>query len=125
KTSGGRRTLQLKRPVDAGAARPGVAPGRGKTTVVVERKRKILRKDNAPRAGETPPVQTFDPSLLKRKPEAKPEVVATPQPAPVEDVSGGGLTEDEREARLRALEHAKKLEEELRRQEEENARRFA
>jgi translation initiation factor IF-2 len=117
----GRRTLQLKRPVDG--PRPSFTTGgRSKTTVIVEHKRKRgpVKPSAAPVARAEPPVQTFDPSILKpRRPERPAE--------PVEEtpVSSSGITNEEREARLRALESAKLAEDELRRQEEENARLFA
>ncbi len=124
KTGAGRLTLQLKRSTDAGGSRPNIASGgRGKSTVIVEHKRKLARKDVGaqPPAQPAPPVQTFDPSVLKpKKPEVKLEV-----PAAVLDDTASRLTGDEREARFRALEGARRMEEEIRRSEEENARRFA
>lgn len=116
----GRRTLQLKRPVDG--PRPSFTTGgRSKTTVIVEHKRKRgpVKPSAAPAARAEPPVQTFDPSILKpRRPERPVEPVAEETPV-------GGITGEEREARIRALESAKIAESEMRRQEEENARLYA
>ncbi len=124
KTSEGRRTLQLKRPLEGGPSRGGFASGgRGKPTVIVEHKRKravVGRPGVAQPAGrQEPPVQTFDPSLLK------PKRVEKAAPEPVSEEPARSLTEEERVTRLRALEGAKHAEEEMRRHEEEIARRFA
>lgn len=142
----GRRTLQLKKPAEGGAVRSGAPAGRGKSAVVVERKRKrvVLTKDGAaarPEPAAPQPKPTFDPSVLKpRKPKApdtgessprtgSASAPSSPSSAPPQSARPSpamkGLTEEEREARMRALEGAKKVEEEMRRQEQENARRFA
>ncbi len=122
----GRRTLQLKRPVHGGSGAGGMAGGRGKT-VVVERKRKrvVVNKDGGPARAEAPaakPQPTFDASVLKprkvKEPAAPQEEQAAPQGA-------GGLTDEERKARLQAVEGAKAVEQQMRREEGEIARRFA
>ncbi|RMF09001.1 MAG: translation initiation factor IF-2 [Alphaproteobacteria bacterium] len=123
KKTEGRRTLHLKKPAEGGAGRPGMG-GRGPKAVVVERKRKrvVLKKDGgAARVEATPPKPTFDASVLKPR-KAK---VAAEKPSSESTRPDKGLTEEEREARLRALEGAKAVEEQMKREEDEIARRFA
>ncbi|MDA5194619.1 translation initiation factor IF-2 [Govanella unica] len=200
KLAANRQTLQLKKSGDAGPVRPSLAPTRGKATVVVEHKRKLIRKDKAPAevaaaAPTVAPQPTFDSSILKPRapdvpvvpvtapvqaaapveasapaPVEAPVQAAAPAPAPVRTPapapapiqaagrapapakapqaasrgqgkpaqrgsgqnrssgqSGGDvrLTEGEREVRFRALESAKRVQEEMRLQEAENSRRYA
>jgi len=126
KTASGRRTLQLKAPAEPGAGRTEAAGGRGKSTVVVERKRKrtVVKKDagTAAQSEGNAPSPTFDASVLKPR-KARPAAAEAEAPRPADKKRK--LTDEEREARLRALEGAKQVEEQMRRQEEEIALRFA
>lgn len=94
--AGGGKTLSLKRTVDSGPARQSIAPGRTKSAVVVEKKRKRTFKP-----GETPQVAGAQPATDEQQvttaetpepvaapvvaaPAPEPKVEAKPAPAPVE-----------------------------------------
>jgi translation initiation factor IF-2 len=131
KTASGRRTLQLKTPAEPGAGRTEAAGGRGKSTVVVERKRKrtAVKKDAGSPAAQSEgnaPAPTFDASVLKPRKTTRPAAAEADAPRQADKADKKRkLTDEEREARLRALEGAKKVEEQMRREEEEIALRFA
>jgi translation initiation factor IF-2 len=120
--AGAPKTLSVKRP-DTGVVRQAFSHGRSKA-VVVEKKRPTMRtgaaKAEPAKAAPAEPVKT----------EAAGTSAARPaKPPPVQPKSGGmvlrTLTEEEKEARSRALKDARIAEEEERRRAQEEARRRA
>ncbi|MDP9137484.1 MAG: translation initiation factor IF-2, partial [Pseudomonadota bacterium] len=119
-TSG--RTLSVKRPViEQGRVRQNFSHGRSKT-VAVEIKRK-----RTPGVGEQPRLETREPVALNLRPLP---ARAEPKPAPVAPTTRPGmvlrtLTEDEKEARERALSDSRVREAEERRRALDDASRRA
>ncbi len=129
KTLGGsssKPTLHLKRPVDAGTVRQSFSHGRSKV-VVVEKKRRVL----GPGEGGAPapaPVVAAPVSLAPAKPAAVPIAPVAPRgptaaprsatPPPKTGVVLQTLTEEQRDARARALSDARAREDEDRRRQE-------
>src|SRR5579863_289884 len=112
------KTLSLKRPVEAGTVRQSFSHGRTKTVVVEKVKRRALGPGEAHPPHETPPPpppppleQT--PPTQDRKPTEIPPRPTTARPAA--GVVLRSLTEEEREARSRALSGAREREDEERR----------
>jgi translation initiation factor IF-2 len=121
-------TLHLKRPVDAGSVRQSFSHGRSKV-VVVEKKRRVLGPGEAPprEAAPAPVVAAPKPAPVAAQPQIAPRGPtiglnrATPTP-PKTGVVLPTLTEEQRDARARALNEARAREEEdRRRQESESA----
>ena len=132
----GKPTLSLKRTtLEMGRVKQNIGHGRSKTVVVeTKRKRVVPRPGKAAPAAEKPAAPKMpepEKPLVEKKPAKAKE--APKKPAPVEEDSLKGLTPEEREARLRAIEKAKELaaqeakrrEEEAKRRAEEEARRKA
>ncbi len=115
------KTLSLKRPVEAGIVRQSFSHGRSKAVVVEKVKRRTLAPGEAhPPREATPPAPPVPPS-----PPRAPQVPEKPrsemaQRASVARPAAGvvlrSLTEEEREARTRALSGAREREDEERRQ---------
>jgi len=122
------KTLSLKRPVEAGIVRQSFSHGRSKAVVV----EKVKRRTIAPGEVHTPvrepaPVAPPAPVVAKAPPAAPPVEPPPPsrQPASVRPPTGvvlRSLTEEEREARSRALSGAREREDEDRRRAEIEAR---
>lgn len=115
------KTLSLKRPVEQSTVRQSFSHGRSKQ-VVVEVKRRVGGHEPAaaPAARAPQPPQAPTP----------PRPQAAPQPAPQAGKPGGGmllrtLSDDEKDARLRALSDARASEAEARARAEEEARQRA
>src|ERR1700733_430095 len=108
------KTLSLKRPVEAGTVRQSFSHGRTKTVVVEKVKRRALGPGEAPRETTPPPpppVQAPPPQVQQRS-----EAPQRPTSArPAAGVVLRSLTEEEREARSRALSGAREREDEERR----------
>jgi len=114
------KTFTLKRPVEQGTVRQSFSHGRTKSVVVEKVKRRVIgpggdMKDAAVHSPAAPIVTARAPVAGR----------AAPMPAPQRPtgVVLRTLTEDERDARTRALTEAKGREEEDRRRAEEEARR--
>ncbi len=135
------RRLELKKTVESGQVRQSFSHGRSKAvTVEVKKKRTFTRdgakfKESADKAAPTdaaaaPPA---DPAPVAEAPAAPvdADVPATPPAGDVDDHAARGrvvlksLTADEKEARAKALEGAKKADEEARRRADELADRKA
>jgi translation initiation factor IF-2 len=107
------KTLTLKRPVEAGIVRQSFSHGRSKAVVVEKVKRRSFApgEAHAPREANVPPAPA-----APARPHQQP-VPARPQP-PVQKSSSGvilrTLTDEEREARSRALTDAREREAEER-----------
>ena len=107
------KTLTLKRPVEAGIVRQSFSHGRSKAVVVEKVKRRSFApgEAHAPREANAPPAPA-----APARPHQQP-VPARPQP-PVQKSSSGvilrTLTDEEREARSRALTDAREREAEER-----------
>ncbi|PZU88713.1 MAG: translation initiation factor IF-2, partial [Chelatococcus sp.] len=114
------KTLSLKRPVEQSTVRQSFSHGRSKQ-VVVEVKRRVA----GPEVKEPAPVAR---APQPPAPPAAPRAPA-PQPAPPRPASGGmllrTLSDEEKDARQRALADARNTEAEARRQAEDEARRRA
>ena len=124
------KTLSLKRPVEAGVVRQSFSHGRTKTVVVEKVKRRAIGpgETHAPRevapAPVTTPPKTAPAVPLRAKPLVAEAPAPRPSPAP-RSPSGvvlRTLTEEERDARAKALSGAREREEEDRRRAEADAR---
>ena len=107
------KTLSLKRPVEQGMVRQSFSHGRSKAVVVEKVKRRALGP------GETKPAAAAAPAPVAPPPKPAPKAPA--KPTPPKSASGmvlRTLTEDERQARERALADARVREEEDRRRAE-------
>ncbi len=121
-------TLHLKRPVEAGTVRQSFSHGRSKV-VVVEKKRRVLAPGEvAPREPVAAPVSLAPKSAPTAAPVApRGPTVAAPAarpatpPPPKTGVVLPTLTEEQRDARARALVDARAREEEDRRRQEADA----
>lgn len=113
------KTLTLKRPIEQSTVRQSFSHGRSKQ-VVVEVKRRV----GGPEAKEAPVARAPQPAV---QPAAPRPVV--PQPAPAAPKPGGmllrTLSDDEKDARQRALSDSRARELDERRQAEEEARQRA
>ncbi len=113
-------TLHLKRPVEQGTVRQSFSHGRSKAVVVEKVKRRVLGPGEAPPPREAPPValspKAPSPALAPRGP-----TTAAPIAPPKTGVVLRTLTEEQREARARALVDARAREEEDRRRQEAEA----
>ncbi len=105
------KTLSLKRPVEAGTVRQSFSHGRSKTVVVEKVKRRALGSGevHAPREPQT----AAPPSAV---PDRQLEPAHSTPARPAAGVVLRTLTEEEREARSRALSGAREREDEERRQ---------
>ncbi|HYC25119.1 MAG TPA: translation initiation factor IF-2 [Roseiarcus sp.] len=115
------KTLHLKRPVEQGMVRQSFSHGRTKAVVVEKVKRRI------PGVGEAPPVREAPAVGLKPASPAAPAAKAPSAPAaPAAPAKTGvvlhTLTEEQREARAKALVGARAREEEDRRRQEADAK---
>jgi translation initiation factor IF-2 len=123
--SSSKATLHLKRPVEQGTVRQSFSHGRSKAVVVEKVKRRILGPGEAP-ARDAAPAPAAAPLAPKpAAPAAAAPIVAPRGPttaAPIAPPKTGvvlrTLTEEQREARARALVDARAREEEDRRRQE-------
>ena len=122
--------LELRRPVETGQVRQSFSHGRSKTVTVEVRKKRILVPGAAPETGRTEPAA---PTVARAQPAA-PTPSAEPTRRPV--VVPRELTAEERAGRVRAVQDARKADQDSRsraaleeadrrRQEEERAEREA
>ncbi len=120
KSGSGGRTLSLRRTTtETGRVRQNFSHGRSKTVVVETKRKRIVGGPGKTKADVTPAVE-------KRKTAPKKSAAATPAVVEGEKPPGQGmvlrtLTEDEKEARGRALELAKVREVEERKKADEEA----
>ncbi len=105
------KTLSLKRPVEAGTVRQSFSHGRSKTVVVEKVKRRALGSGEAHVAREPQPAAP--PAAV---PDRQSEPAHPTAARPAAGVVLRTLTEEEREARSRALSGAREREDEERRQ---------
>ena len=123
-------TLHLKRPVEQGTVRQSFSHGRSKAVVVEKVKRRILTPGEAPAAARPTTASPAAPSPVAPSP-VKPTLAGvapakpTVPPPPKTGVVLPTLTDEQREARARALSDARAQEEEDRRRQgaEAEARR--
>ena len=119
------KTLTLKRPVEQGVVRQSFSHGRSKAVVVEKVKRRTIGpgETHAPHPPAAAPAASPPPPAA---PAAAPKVELKPKapvaPRPQTGVVLRTLTEDEREARARALVDARSREEEDRKRQEAEAR---
>ena len=128
------KTLTLKRPVEQGVVKQSFSHGRTKAVVVEKVKRRAIGGEApaaraeapaapaAPAAPPKPAAPAQSPSGRAAKPAAGAPAAAPPKPAAGAGVVLRTLTDEEREARARALLGAKSREEEERRQAEIDAK---
>ncbi len=131
---GGKPTLSLKRTtLEMGRVKQNIGHGRSKTVVVETKRKRVVPK---PGKAGTPTVEKPTAPTMPEpekplaggkpaKPAAKAEEPKKPVQPAVDEESLKGLTPEEREARLRAIEKAKELAAEEARRREEEARRRA
>jgi translation initiation factor IF-2 len=122
-------TLHLKRPVEQGTVRQSFSHGRSKAVVVEKVKRRVVGPGEAP--AQVAPVAAAKPATATAAPAAAPIVaprgptVAAAVAPPKTGVVLRTLTEEQVEARARALLDARAREEEDRRRQEGEARERA
>ena len=123
-------TLHLKRPVEQGTVRQSFSHGRSKAVVVEKVKRRVVGPGEAP--AQAAPVVVAKPTAATAAPAAAAPVVAPRGPTtaatiapPKTGVVLRTLTEEQVEARARALLDARAREEEDRRRQEGEARERA
>lgn len=122
--TGAPRTLSVKRP-ETGVVRQAFSHGRSKAVVVEIKRPTVVRP-----GGKTEPAKAAPETAKVEVAPAAPAVPTKPaKPAPIQPKSGGmvlrTLTEQEKEARSRALKDARIAEEEERRRAQEEAKRRA
>src|SRR5271170_6378600 len=118
------KTLTLKRAgVEQGVVRQSFSHGRSKAVVVEKVKRRVLGPGEAPPPREAPPVALSPKAPVAVAPVAAPRgpTTAAPIAPPKTGVVLRTLTEEQREARARALVDARAREEEDRRRQEAEA----
>ena len=124
-----KKTLTLKRPgMEQGTVRQNFSHGRVKSVVVETKKRKFSRPDEKSEAG--PAVALFKPKVApKPAPVAAAPVVEAPKPQTAAEQRAGmvlnELSNDEMEARRKALEGSKVRDVEDRRRAADDAKRRA
>ncbi len=129
------KKLELKKTVDGGQVRQSFSHGRSKTVTVEIKKKRSVGRDAAGAANLTVSQEEAKAPPPKEAPPAAEEVVEvleTPQTVEDQDASARSagivlrdLTEDEKEARARALEGAKRADSEARQRAEVEATRRA
>jgi translation initiation factor IF-2 len=123
-----KKTLTLKRPgMEQGTVRQNFSHGRTKSVVVETKKRKFSRPDEKPEAAPAAQVFKPRPAAAPAPAPAPAPVRETPRPAPVDRSALvlNELSNEEMEARRRALEGSKVREVEERRRAAEDAKRRA
>ncbi len=133
--SGGGRTLSLKRTVDSGTVRQNFSHGRSKSVVVEKKRKRTIAGPAAKGAAAKKPAEAAPAPAPEAETKAPPPQVETKAEAKPKDKAKSGmvlrtLTDEEKEARARALsdhriaevEARKTAEEEAKRQEEEDKR---
>ncbi|MCI0466304.1 MAG: translation initiation factor IF-2 N-terminal domain-containing protein, partial [Beijerinckiaceae bacterium] len=114
------KTLSLKRPVEAGIVRQSFSHGRSKAVVVEKVKRRVFAPGEAQAPRET---ATAAPATAPRpQPQPVPAAPQAPQLKSPHGVILRSLTEEEREARSRALSGAREREAEERKRAEIEAK---
>ncbi len=115
--AGGRPKLQLRKTVETGQVRQNFSHGRSKSVLVeVKRKRFVKRDEVVADTPEAPTVEVAPPKPVLKKPV---------QPQKPASTSVDNLTDEEREARAKALKGAVKANEEIQQIQEMNAQRAA
>ncbi|HEV2596681.1 MAG TPA: translation initiation factor IF-2 [Sphingomicrobium sp.] len=126
---GTRPSLGLKRTVETGKVKQSFSHGRSNTVVVEVKKRRIIG-----RPGEAPPPEAPKPAPVAEAPKPAPKPAApAPQPrrtSPQDDISArretqARLLREAEEARMTALEEARRREEQARNSASEEERRRA
>src|SRR5881392_938810 len=108
--SGG--TLGLRRPVETGQVRQSFSHGRSKTVTVEVRKKRTLVPGGAPEPGRAELAAPAGESTVARAQPAMPAPVTEPTRRPV--TVPRSLTAEERAGRVRALQDARKADDESR-----------
>jgi translation initiation factor IF-2 len=103
-TLSGRKTLQLKKTVDAGQVRQSLSHGRGKSVVVERKRRRVIAVDTEEPVVEEQEVEAEAPAVESKATEAP---VAPPAAPKVSDAMSR-LTAEERAVRVRVLDEARK-----------------
>src|SRR5688500_9138340 len=125
---GTRPPLGLKRTVETGKVKQSFSHGRSNTVVVEVKKRRILGKP-----GEAPPVEAPKPAPAAEAPKpapARPAPAPAPKRAPVDDISTRRelqerLLREADEARMAALEEARRRDDKVKVEQTEDEKRRA
>ncbi|WP_374544508.1 translation initiation factor IF-2 [Rhodoblastus sp.] len=115
------KTLSLKRPVEQGVVRQSFSHGRTKAVVVEKVKRRAHEAPKGPAPAAAPAAPAPAAPVQSAAPASRPPVKPT-APRPQTGVVLRTLTDDERDARARALNDARLREDEDRRRQEADAR---
>lgn len=125
--SGAPKTLSVKRP-ETGVVRQAFSHGRSKAVVVEVKRPTVVRPGGKSDAAKAPRPTVAEPAKVDAQAQAA-QGAKPVKPAPIQPKQGGmvlrTLTEEEKEARLRALKDARIAEEEERRRAQEEAKRRA
>jgi translation initiation factor IF-2 len=127
---GMRAPLGLKRTVETGKVKQSFSHGRSNTVVVEVKKRRILGRPGEGEAAPAPEVQVEAPEPVRQAPPPPPRPAAPPPRAPQNDLQSrqelqAKLLREAEEARLSALEDARRREEQARAEASEEERRRA
>ena len=127
---GMRAPLGIKRTVETGKVKQSFSHGRSNTVVVEVKKRRILGRPGETEATPAPEIQTEAPEPVRQAPPPPPRPAAPPQRAPQNDLQSrqelqAKLLREAEEARLSALEEARRREEQARTEASEEERRRA
>ena len=104
-SKGGRKPLSLQRTVESGMVRQNFSHGRSKSVVVEKRRSRKLSPPGA--AGKAAATEAPEPVETKPAAKAKPEPKAKAKPETTADAASN-LSSEERDARQRALDEARK-----------------
>src|ERR1700675_3154704 len=104
--------LELRRPVETGQVRQSFSHGRSKTVTVEVRKKRTLAPGSAPEPGRAEPAALAGASVVARAQPAAPPPPTEPVRRPVSVPRA--LTAEERAGRVRALQDARKADDESR-----------
>ena len=125
--SGAPKTLSVKRP-ETGVVRQAFSHGRSKAVVVEVKRPTVVRPGGKSDSGKALRPTVAEPAKVDAPAQAA-QGAKPAKPAPIQPKQGGmvlrTLTEEEKEARLRALKDARIAEEEERRRAQEEAKRRA
>ncbi len=127
---GMRAPLGIKRTVETGKVKQSFSHGRSNTVVVEVKKRRILGRPGEAEAAPAPEIQVEAPEPVRQAPSPPPRPAAPPQRAPQNDLQSrqelqAKLLREAEEARLSALEDARRREEQARAEASEEERRRA
>jgi translation initiation factor IF-2 len=107
---GGKMTLNVRRTVESGHVRQSFSHGRSKSVLVEKKKRRAIGGGPAPQAPAEEAKPKPQPRVVAEAPQKKPHAEETPQPSRQKGQVLRQLSEEEKDARSRALKDARERE---------------